>query len=60
MGLIREPDTELWLLPAAPPDIPPVIVGADQLKFVPTGIIVVGWLLTGLNVKVPPLQIEGV
>jgi hypothetical protein len=43
-------------LPAAPPVIPPVTTGADQLYDVPAGIIL-GNVLTGVTVNGVPLQI---
>jgi hypothetical protein len=46
-------------LPDAPPVIPPVTVGADQLYVVPDGTIPFV-LLTGVTVNVEPLQTEEV
>ena len=43
--------------PDAPPVMPPVTVGEDQLKVVPVGTTVVGGLFIGVALNVDPVQI---
>ena len=43
--------------PGAPPVMPPVTVGEDQLKVVPVGTTVVGGLFIGVALNVDPVQI---
>ena len=60
MGLFNVPLILAWLVPAAPPVIPPVTEGTPQLYVVPAGIIVVGGALTGVTVKVISLHTDAV
>jgi hypothetical protein len=56
VGLVSVPVITLTPLADAPPMIPPVTVGADQLYVVPTGTIVVGALFTIVCINVVPLH----
>ena len=58
VGLVSVPVIMLCNVPPAPPMIPPVTVGDDQLYVVPSGMIVVGGLFIKVKVKVPPEHIE--
>ena len=55
MGLLSVPVILAWLVPAAPPVMPPVTVGADHEYVVPPGTMSVPF--TGVRLKLPPLQI---
>src|SRR5215472_6415557 len=54
VGLVSVPVILAWLVPAAPPVMPPVTVGADHVYVVPPGTISVPF--TGVTLKLPPLQ----
>lgn len=57
--LVKVPETEVWLVAAAPP-VKPEPEGADQLYVVPAGTKVEGGASTGVTEKDPPLQIVAV
>ena len=56
VGLVSVPLTLLALLPIAPPVIPPVTLGADQLYNVPAGTIPLVRFV-GVTLKITPLQV---
>ena len=57
VGLVSVPVIMLCNVPPAPPMIPPVTVGDDQLYVVPSGMIVVGASFISVSVNEPPLHI---
>ena len=56
VGLVSVPLILVALLPIAPPVIPPVTLGADQLYNVPAGTIPLVTLV-GVTLKITPLQV---
>ena len=59
VGLTRLPVMFVALSPDAPPVIPPVTIGADQLYTVPAGTIPLV-IFVGVTVKLTPSQLTAV
>ena len=56
VGLLNVPPTFTWLVALAPPVIPPVTPGTDQLYKVPAGTIPFV-ILVGVTLNATPLQL---